>query len=96
MSELAKLQKAPREVARWQTAQQQLKGKRFASALAGYRDIVKRFPGVAQLWLELGIAAMGELEFDLADQAFRRAMEQSSKDAQMTEPILAVANCWRQ
>jgi tetratricopeptide (TPR) repeat protein len=82
-SELLKLQSSPREVARWQKAQQQLMGKRFASALAGYRDIVKRFSGVAQLWFELGIAAMGELEFDQADQAFCRTMELSTKDAQM-------------
>jgi len=82
-SELVKLQNSPRAAARWQKAQQQLMGKRFASALAGYQDIVRRFPGVAQLWFELGIAAMGELEFDLADQAFRRTMELSAKDAQM-------------
>jgi Flp pilus assembly protein TadD len=82
-SELARLQNNPREVARWQKAQQQLLGKRFGPALAGYRDIVKRFSGVAQLWFELGIAAMGELEFDHADQAFRRAMELSAKDAEM-------------
>src|SRR5271154_2619737 len=82
-SELNKLQNSPRAVARWQKAQQQLMGKRFASALAGYRDMVKRFSGVAQLWFELGIAAMGELEFDLADQAFHRAMELSATDAQM-------------
>jgi tetratricopeptide (TPR) repeat protein len=81
--ELAKLQSSPREVARWQKAQQQLMGRRFAAALAGYRDIVKRFSSVAQLWFELGMAAMGELEFNLADQSFRRAMELSAKDAQM-------------
>src|SRR5271166_4155091 len=82
-SELAQLQSSPREVARWQQAQQQLMAKRFAPALAGYQDIVKRFSGVAQLWFELGMAAIGELEFDLADQAFRRAMELSGKDAPM-------------
>jgi tetratricopeptide (TPR) repeat protein len=82
-NDLVKLQSSPREVARWQKVQQQLMDKRFASALAGYREIVKRFSGVAQLWFELGIAAMGELEFDLADQAFRRTMELSAKDAQM-------------
>src|SRR5271170_4777823 len=82
-SELNKLQNSPRAVARWQKAQQQLMGRRFASALAGYRDIVKRFSGVAQLWFELGMAAMGELEFDLADQAFRCAMKLSANDAQM-------------
>ncbi len=82
-SDLAALQSSPRETARWQAAQRQLMAKRFAPALAGYRDMVKRFPGVAQLWFELGIAAMGELEFDLADQAFRRAMELSAKDVPM-------------
>lgn len=82
-SELATLQSSPREVARWQKAQQQLMGKRFAPALAAYQDIVKKFSGVAQLWFELGMAAMGELEFDLADRAFRRAMELSAQDVQM-------------
>jgi tetratricopeptide (TPR) repeat protein len=82
-SELAKLQGSPREVARWQKAQQQLMGKRFTAALAGYQDIVKKFSGVAQLWFELGMAAMGALEFDLADQAFRRTMELSATDVQM-------------
>ena len=80
---MAYLQTSPREVARWQKVQQQLMGKRFTSALAGYRDILNRFSGVAQLWFEQGIAAMGELEFDLADQSFRRAMELSIKDVQM-------------
>jgi tetratricopeptide (TPR) repeat protein len=82
-SELEKLQSSPRETSRWQKAQQQLMGRRFAPALAGYRDLVKKFHGVAQLWFELGMAAMGELEFDLADQSFRRAMELSANDAQM-------------
>jgi tetratricopeptide (TPR) repeat protein len=81
--ELAQLQSSPREVARWQKAQQQLMGKRFAAALAGYRDLVKTFSGVAQLWFEQGMAAMGELEFDLADQSFRSAMELSAKDVPM-------------
>jgi Tfp pilus assembly protein PilF len=80
---LDRLQGSPREMSRWQKAQQQLMGNRFASALAGYRDLVKKFSSVAQLWFELGMAAMGELEFDLADRAFRRAMELSVNDAQM-------------
>ncbi len=82
-SELAKLQSSPREAARWQKAQQQLMGRRYAPALSGYQDLVKRFSGVAQLWFELGLAAMGELEFDLADQAFRRTMELSAADVQL-------------
>ena len=81
--DLATLQGSPREVARWQKAQQQLMGKQFALALTGYRELVKKFGGVAQLWFEQGIAAMGELEFDLADDAFRRAMELSAKDVTM-------------
>lgn len=77
------LQGSPRDAARWQKAQQQLMGRRYASALSGYRDLVRKFSGVAQLWFELGMAAIGELEFEPADQAFRRAMELSAKDAPM-------------
>lgn len=81
--ELAKLHSVPRELARWQKAQQQLMGKRFGPALASYRDLVKRFPAVAQLWFELGLAAMGELEFNLADQAFQHTLELAAKDVSM-------------
>ncbi|HZQ46930.1 MAG TPA: tetratricopeptide repeat protein, partial [Verrucomicrobiae bacterium] len=82
-SDLVKLQRSPQEVARWQKAQQQALGGRHGPALASYRDLLKRFPGVAQLWFELGIAAAGELDFAQADEAFRRVMEQAADDATM-------------
>ena len=81
--DLASLQGSPRDLARWQKTQQQLMARHFAPALAGYRELAEKFDAVAQLWFELGIAAMGELEFDQADDAFRRAMELSANDAQM-------------
>jgi len=80
-SDLIKLQRSPRDVARWQKAQQQVVGERHALALASYRDLVKRFPGVEQLWFELGLAATGELEFHLAAEAFGRAEQLAAKDA---------------
>ena len=80
-NELAKLQRSPKEVARWQKAQQQLVANRHAQALASYRDLVRRFPGVAQLWFELGLAAMGELEFNLAAEALDRAHHLATADA---------------
>lgn len=43
---LAKLQSVPREVTRWQKAQQQLMGGRYSHALAGYRDLVERHPEI--------------------------------------------------
>ena len=55
-------------------------GERHAQALAGYRDLVKRFPGVEQLWFELGLAAAGELDFDVAKDAFDRAGQLAAKD----------------
>lgn len=82
-SDLIKLQRLPRQVARWQQAQQQLLSSRHAPALASYRDLVQRFPGVAQLWFELGMAAAGELNFAQAEQAFGRAEQLSSADASM-------------
>ena len=81
--DLSKLQRTPRETARWQRAQQDLLGGQSVRALAGYSDLVQRYPGVAQLWFELGIAATGQLGFDMADQAFQRSIELSRHDAPM-------------
>jgi tetratricopeptide (TPR) repeat protein len=80
-SDLAKLQRSARDVDRWQKAQQQVVNGRHAQALAGYRELVKRFPGVEQLWFELGLAAIGELEFKLAAEAFLRAQQLAPADA---------------
>jgi Flp pilus assembly protein TadD len=80
-SDLTKLQRAPKEVARWQKAQQELLGGRHNLALAGYSELVRHFPGVVQLWFEFGVAAAGQLDFVLAAQAFDRAAELASKDA---------------
>jgi Flp pilus assembly protein TadD len=80
-NDLIKLQRSPREVARWQKAQQQVVGERYAPALASYRDLVKRFSGVEQLWFELGLAALGELEFQVAQDAFGRAEQLAATDA---------------
>jgi len=80
-SDLAKLQCLPREVARWQKAQQQVLGDRHSLALRSYRELVQRFPRIPQLWFELGIAAAGELDFAGADRAFHRAEELAPTDA---------------
>ena len=80
MDELTKLRRSP-AMASWQNALQHLNAGRHAPALAIYRNLVQQFPGVAQLWAELGLAAAGDLEFSLADQAFQRAMELAPADA---------------
>jgi tetratricopeptide (TPR) repeat protein len=72
---LAHLERAPRDVARWQKAQQKLLGGQHGPALAAYRDLVRRYPSVAELWFELGNAASGELDFAQANHAYRRALE---------------------
>src|SRR6267378_206654 len=79
----AKLQRSPREVARWQRAQQQLLGERHDAALTSYHGLLQKFPGVSQLWFELGIAAIGELDFPLAQKAFARTEELAPRDASM-------------
>jgi len=73
--DFAKLQRSPRDLARWQTAQQQLLGGRCGAALAAYRDLTRRFPAIPELWFELGNAASAELDFALAGAAYRRAQE---------------------
>lgn len=69
------LQSSPRDIARWQKAQEQLLGGRSGPALASYRELVRRYPAIPELWFELGNAAAGELDFALASQAYRRARE---------------------
>src|SRR5581483_9458187 len=83
MSDLEKLHASPRDVALWRRAQQQVLEQRHRPALETYRDLVHRFPGVAQLWFELGIAAAGELDFALADDAFQRTGRLAPDDATM-------------
>ena len=78
--DLASLQNVPREVARWQKAQQQLMSGRHSHALAGYQALVNSYPKVAQLWFELGIAAGGALDFPLAHQAFQNSASLAPED----------------
>ncbi|HTL16808.1 MAG TPA: sulfotransferase [Patescibacteria group bacterium] len=82
-SDLVKLQGSPRDLARWQKAQQQVVGERYTPALASYRELVRRFPGVEQLWFELGLAAHGELEFKVAEDAFARAGQLAPADSSL-------------
>jgi tetratricopeptide (TPR) repeat protein len=78
--DLTGLQRSPGDLARWQRAQRQVLAGSHALALAAYQDLVQRYPEAAQLWFELGLAAAGELEFNLADRAFGRTMELAPKD----------------
>lgn len=82
-SDLVKLQRSPREFARWQKAQQHFVAERYATALGNYRELVRRFPGVEQLWFELGLAALGNLEFKVAEDAFIRAGQLGANDSQL-------------
>jgi tetratricopeptide (TPR) repeat protein len=83
LDDLAKLRRSPDGMVSWQNALKYLNSGRHAPALAGYQSLVQRFPGVPQLWAELGIAAAGELEFALADQAFQRALELAPADVSL-------------
>ena len=85
--DLAKLQASAHDMASWQHAQQYLVNGRHAPALASYRNLVKQFPGVPQLWAELGLAAAGDLDFALASQASQRAAELASADADLLVSI---------
>jgi tetratricopeptide (TPR) repeat protein len=84
---LAKLQRTPRDMARWQKAQEQLLGGRHKAALSGYHDLVRRYPAAAELWFELGNAAAGDLDFALANQAYRRVRELAPRNARLMSMI---------
>jgi tetratricopeptide (TPR) repeat protein len=81
-NDLSQLQSSARDVARWQKAQQQIVGGRPAAALPIYQELVKQFPNIEQLWFELGLAAMAELEFKRATDAFERAQQLAATDAE--------------
>ncbi|HLH52550.1 MAG TPA: sulfotransferase [Verrucomicrobiae bacterium] len=80
-NDLAKLQRSTRDVAKWQKAQQLVVKGNHHQALPAYRDLVQRFPNVAQLWFEQGMAATGDLEFGLALTAFTKAQELAFDDS---------------
>jgi tetratricopeptide (TPR) repeat protein len=84
---LAQLQRAPRDLERWHKARTQLLGGAPAQASAGYRDLVRRHPAVAELWFELGNAAAGDLDFSLANQAYRRARDLAPRNAGLLSAI---------
>jgi tetratricopeptide (TPR) repeat protein len=73
--ELAKLERSAQAMASWQYGQQCLRERRYAPARANFNTLTQQFPDVAKLWVGLGRAAAGELDFMLASQAFQRATE---------------------
>lgn len=86
-SGLAKFQRSPRDLMRWQKAQQQLLGGRSGAALGSYRDLTRRFPGIPELWFEFGNAAAIELDFALAETAYRRAQELAQNNSSLLGSI---------
>ena len=64
-----------------------MRNRRPAAALAAYRNLLQQFPGAAELWAELGVAAASDLDFALAGQAFQRALELASADAALLVSI---------
>lgn len=80
---ISTVQRFPREFARWQHAQQQLLRGGHHLALDSYRNLLRRFPAVPQLWFEFGIAAAGDLEFALAEEAFQRAETLARQDVSL-------------
>ena len=81
--DLVQLQRSPRDVALWGKAQKQLLGGQLKLALDNYKKLTRRFPAAAELWYELGNVAMGELDFGLANQAYRRVIELAPNNATM-------------
>ncbi len=87
LGDLARLQRSPHAMSSWHNAQQYLRNSQYAHALASFRNLVQQFPGVSQLWAELGTAAAGDLDFTLFNQASQRAVELASADASMLVAI---------
>jgi tetratricopeptide (TPR) repeat protein len=74
---------SPKDLSRWQQAQQLLLGGQAGQALSLYQALARRNPGSPELWFELGNAASGELDFVLANQAYQRALELAPRNASL-------------
>src|SRR5262245_30052519 len=55
----------------------------FAQALARYEKLSRLAPGNALIWFEYGNAASRKRQLDLADRAWRRALELAGRDAEL-------------
>ena len=80
-------QLSPRDVIRWQRAREQLLGRQFKAALGAYRALANRYPSAPELWFELGNAACGELDFALANIAYRRALDLAPANASLLSMV---------
>ena len=80
---MAQLQRSPRDLARWQKAQRFLLGGQHGPALEGYQVLARLYPNIPELWFELGNAALGELDFTLANRAYQRARELAPNNASL-------------
>lgn len=87
MNDAIKLQGKPRDLARWQKAQEQLLSGRFGPAMAAYHDLAQRYPTIAELWFELGNAASGALNFASADTAYQRAQDLAANNPSLLGSI---------
>lgn len=87
ISAIDRLMRLPKDRALWNKAQQKLLHGKYAAALSDYRNLTKRFPDIAELWFEFGNAASGYLDFDLANQAYRRALAVAPEDANLLSLI---------
>lgn len=58
-------------------------GGRYASALSGYHDLLKQFPGIPQLWFEAGMAEGRDLNFSEADAALQRAVDVGAQEVNL-------------
>lgn len=54
--------------------------RRYGSARSGYRDLLKLYPGVGQLWFELAMAEGRDLNFDEAEAALEQAATIGAND----------------
>ena len=60
--DLSQLRRSPRDFALWGEAQRQMLGGHRKLALGNYKKLTSHYPGVAELWYELGNVAVSELD----------------------------------
>ncbi len=81
--DIQELQGSPSHIAILKNAQKKLADGQYSAAGQLYQDLARRFPKVAELWLELASSAVGTWDLRLAESALQNARDLSHSNARL-------------
>lgn len=65
--------------------------KKFDEAMAGYNQILTKFPEVYIIWRNIGNCYFVQEKYDQAEEAYKKVLEKNAED---TDALLGIGNCY--